>query len=193
MDCFTSLSCSTVNVSLPDVWRVGCFCDRYFFEVCTSLPLLGTSVKSWPLHTSACRTLLCNANVVFRHISYRVVIWSTDNSHMCFSVSSWFNLSFITDTASVTGILVNRAVTSNHFPGETPNSSIFFTNCALFFTKCSSLRPMSLEQWLNSLLSYILYCLYLKHPVLTVYCPCGYCASHNFGTASYCSLYVIIL
>ena len=145
---------------------------------CTSLPLLGTPVNSWPLHTSACRTLHCNGNIWCLDIiiSYRMVIWSTDNSHMSLSVSSWFSISFITGTASVTGILANRAVTSNHCPGETPNSSIFFTNCALFFSKCSVLRPVSLEQWLSILLSYMLYCLYLKHPVLTVYCPCGYFA-----------------
>ena len=78
--------------------------------------------------------------VVFRQISGSVVIWFTDSSHLSFSVVSWFSRSFITDTASVTGILVNRAVTSKDtifLSGGTSNSSIIFTNCVLFFTKCS--------------------------------------------------------
>ena len=69
-----------------------------------------------------------------------MVIWFTDSSHLSFSVVSWFSRSLITNTASVTRILVNRAVTSKDtifLPGETSNSSIFFTNCVLFFTKCS--------------------------------------------------------
>ena len=78
--------------------------------------------------------------MVFRQISNSVVVWFTDSSHLSFSVVSWFSHSLITDTDSVTGILVNRAVTSKDtifLPGVTSNSSIFFTNFLLFFTKCS--------------------------------------------------------
>ena len=78
--------------------------------------------------------------VVFRQISGSVMFWFTDCSHLSFSVVSWFSLSLIIDTASVTGILVNSAVTSKDtifLPGGTSNSSIFFSNCVLFFTKCS--------------------------------------------------------
>ena len=78
--------------------------------------------------------------VVFSQISNSVMIWFNDSSHLSFSVVSWFSRSLITNNTSVTGILVNRAVTSKDtifLPGGPSNSSIFFTNCVLFVTKCS--------------------------------------------------------
>ena len=86
--------------------------------------------------------------MVFRQIANRVVIWFTDSSLLSFSVVSWFSRSLITDTASVTGILVNRAVTSKDtifLPGRTSNSSIFVTNCMLFFSKWSVFPTRGLE------------------------------------------------
>ena len=39
-------------------------------------------------------------------VSNSVVIWFTDSPHLSFSVVSWFSRSLITDTASVTGVLL---------------------------------------------------------------------------------------
>ena len=56
-----------------------------------------------------------------------VVIWFTDSSHLSFSVVSRFSRSLITNTVAVTGILVNRAVTSKDnifLPSGTSNSHV---------------------------------------------------------------------
>ena len=39
-------------------------------------------------------------------VSNSGVIWFTDSPHLSFSVVSWFSRSLITDTASVTGVLL---------------------------------------------------------------------------------------
>ena len=59
--------------------------------------------------------------------------------HMSFSVVSWFNRSLITDTACHQDTSEQDChIKGHHFlPGETSNSFIFFTNCVLFFIKCS--------------------------------------------------------